>query len=705
MIFFLDVKMSLIIFLFLSGVLFICDGLHVLGPSSPLTVQLGGSVMLPCYVEAPIPLEELEVEWKRTDSGTLVHLFQDGESRPEAQNQAYSGRASFFTEEVKRGNFSLLLTNLTTKDAGIYNCSVYRQQETGQTSVEINEIEYLIVTGGHVVSAYVGEDITLNCSVESHIPPKKLEVLWKTVDQHIPVLIFQNGEVLTESTHERYTDRVEFFSPEERQKGNFSFRLKDLRTEDKGQYICEVFSGEFAANTTVEVQQLGFSSIHTGILLLCALAFVVPVFLSYPASTSLTKDYSRRALAVQYTLVCCPNIALCLAFILWGVTEGFFTEAATCSALNLLRILFLFWIAPYLNTLQENIGRFIKQSAITVGYAVITSFAYSGLALHFLRLYQGSQKIGILISPIFLLMSLLPLYIFSFIQGIKKIKHGELLNLCLTEAINFGRSFVSMYAVTIATFLLATLPILQLCLNMLSFLIIIHKGTFSGSKGTFSGSKGLYRGSKVLIWMSLLFILEAISATSSVYIHYVSLVKLETQKERVGLSCVTAYLYILSGMIFFKALFHFYGYFTRRPHSSRTRQSGELNDTVTEPQQTSELNDTVTEPQQTSGHATVYMLGAVGLIFVNSIALAVELILKARRGERTVEDLRVILLPSECIFAICCLILHISEFWQSNRERLICDLKDLCQLCACKQVSVDSPVQNYELQALQNSRG
>ncbi|XP_036427992.1 uncharacterized protein LOC118809112 isoform X1 [Colossoma macropomum] len=221
---------------------------------------------------------------------------------------------------------------------------------------------------------------------------------------------------------------------------------------------------------------------------------------------------------------------------------------------------------------------------------------------------------------------------------------------------------------------------------MLSVVIIILKGR------SFRGSMGLFRGSMVLIWMSVLLILEVISASSSVYIHYVSLDTLDTQKERVGLICVTAYLYILSGMILFKALFHVYGRFTRRPHSNRTQQSVEL-------------NSTVTEAQQTSGHAIVYMLGAVGLSFVNSIALAVELILKARNGERTVEDLRVILIPSESVFAIGCLMLQISAFWWTNRERLMYDLKDLRQLCRCKQVSADSPVQNHELQALQNSRG
>ncbi|XP_037399789.1 uncharacterized protein LOC108431415 isoform X1 [Pygocentrus nattereri] len=632
--------MGLNICLFLSGVLFICDGLHVLGPSDPLIVELGGSVMLPCYVEAPLPLEELEVEWKGADSGTLVHLFQDGESRPEAQNQAYSGRASFFTEEVERGNFSLLLTNLTTKDAGIYNCSVYSQQETGQTSVEIKEIEYLIVTGGHVVSAYVGEDITMNCSVDSHIPPEKLdEVSWKKVDQQIQVLIFLNGEVQPESTHERYADRVELFSREEIQKGNFSFRLKDLRTEDKGQYICEAFFGEFADNTTVEVQQLGFSSMHTGILLLCIIAFVVPVVLGYPAYVSLKRnDNSKRALAVQYTLVCCSNIALCLAFILWGVIEGFLTEAATCSAINLLRILFLFWIAPYLDTFKAILQRFIKRSAITLEYAVIAAFAYSGFIVRLWHNYQQTKNI-VRLGIIIVLLSLpFLLCINIFVQGLTKIFKQEQTNYILTELINGARGcyVVLTYGVNISKLVLFILPFLEMI-----FVYFRCQCLFN-------------RGSRVLIRMSVLLILEIVCASSSVYIHYDLLDTLDFRKERDGLTCLAAYLYVLTGMLLFKVVIDDYGLFSRRPHSNRTRQVVE--------------SSTVTGTQRTSGHAIVYMLGAVGLSCVNSVALAVELILKARNGERTVNDLRVILVPFECIFPIGCLVLQISAFCKYNLQ-------------------------------------
>ncbi|KAF7704902.1 hypothetical protein HF521_020188 [Silurus meridionalis] len=234
-----------------------CNGFHVQGPSDPLTVQLRDSVMLPCFVETPLPMEELEVEWKRIDSGSLVHLWQNGESRPESQNQRYHERAHFFSEEVAHGNFSLLLTNVTQEDAGVYKCVVHTNQHSDETLIKIMETERLIVSGGHVISAYAGEEITLNCSVDSHIPSEKIEeVSWKKQDEDLLLLLYQEGEILTESTHGRFKGRVEFFSAEDRNKGNFSMRLKDVRTKDRGLYICSAFSGDLSDNTTVEVQQL-----------------------------------------------------------------------------------------------------------------------------------------------------------------------------------------------------------------------------------------------------------------------------------------------------------------------------------------------------------------------------------------------------------------------------------------------------------------
>jgi len=111
------------------------------------------------------------------------------------------------------------------------------------------------------MSAYVGEDVTLNCSVDSHIKPEHIkEVSWSKTDEDedIPVLLFQNNETFPGSSDLQFRDRVEFFT-DEIPKGNFSLRLKSVRTEDKGVYICHVFAGGLSANTTVVLVRLGES--------------------------------------------------------------------------------------------------------------------------------------------------------------------------------------------------------------------------------------------------------------------------------------------------------------------------------------------------------------------------------------------------------------------------------------------------------------
>ncbi len=110
------------------------------------------------------------------------------------------------------------------------------------------------------ISASVGEDVTLNCSVDSHITLEDLVVSWMKTDEDedIVVLLYQDHNASPEATDERYRDRVEFFS-DETPKGNFSLRLKSVRSEDKGVYMCEVSAGVLSANTTVVLEQLGES--------------------------------------------------------------------------------------------------------------------------------------------------------------------------------------------------------------------------------------------------------------------------------------------------------------------------------------------------------------------------------------------------------------------------------------------------------------
>ncbi|XP_028811976.1 butyrophilin-like protein 2 [Denticeps clupeoides] len=250
------------------------EGLQVEGPSGPLQVQLGDTVLLPCFVRTPVPLEELEVEWRRSDSETLVLLFQDGEERGEESE--FRNRAHFFTEEISRGNFSLFLTDVTPADAGTYRCSVHTEKESGDTTALISVVRLVVSGGARAVSAGLGEDVILSCSVDSSEQIE--EVVWKT-DQDIIVLQYKDGEVLPDSSHERYRGRAEFF-PAEIHKGNFSLRLKEVRTEDKGDFMCEVHTSLLSASTTVLLEDLGLSLLHVLILLLCIIAALLALSLS-----------------------------------------------------------------------------------------------------------------------------------------------------------------------------------------------------------------------------------------------------------------------------------------------------------------------------------------------------------------------------------------------------------------------------------------
>ncbi|XP_072522996.1 uncharacterized protein [Salminus brasiliensis] len=531
---------------FLSGLFLICEGLHVLGPSGPLTVELGGSLMLPCYVESPLPLEELEVEWKRTGSESLVHLFQVGESRPESQSQAYSGRARFFTEEIKHGNFSLLLTDLTSKDAGVYSCTVYRQQETGQASVEIMDVERLVVVGGHVISAYAREDITLNCSVDSHIPPEKLEeVSWKKVDQQIPVLIYQDGAVQAESTHERYMDRVEFFGTEEIHRGNFSLRLKELQTEDKGLYICEVFSGEFSANTTVEIQ-VGLSHIHNMVLFLCVITCLSGASLLFGCvPMNHFKGPGTWIIIIQNALVFCPNMLMCAAFIFWGVLKGFLIGTVTCLVVSVLRTGLLLLFSPYCCRFQENTIKFIKAfpfleyCAVLIIFAVVVGQHGWGIQDKGLMGLAGTLLVLSIIIVLFIILD-------TFLPASRCLFYCGLV-----------------------------LYILMIFLDLIIFIVLMDLFV-AGKNIEANGNAGL-------ICMMIFMVCLLVLALRSKY--------------------------------------------------RNDRQSTSSNSALWKP-------DII---------GTTYMVGAAVMFLVNSVTLAVELFTDAGN------ELRVILLPFECAFVICCL--------------------------------------------------
>uniref|UniRef100_A0A671KML4 Ig-like domain-containing protein n=1 Tax=Sinocyclocheilus anshuiensis TaxID=1608454 RepID=A0A671KML4_9TELE len=123
----------------ISNKTFLFSG-FIVKPSHHTPVPPGASVVLPCYEDKPSRMEGLRVEWRKKDLKDLVHLYQDGESRAEEQDEDYQNRSHFFTEHIKDGNFSLRLDKLRAEDEGEYTCTrtVHLFWNRRQFSTKIN---------------------------------------------------------------------------------------------------------------------------------------------------------------------------------------------------------------------------------------------------------------------------------------------------------------------------------------------------------------------------------------------------------------------------------------------------------------------------------------------------------------------------------------------------------------------------------------
>ncbi|XP_043091570.1 uncharacterized protein LOC122341930 isoform X2 [Puntigrus tetrazona] len=592
------VNMKLLIII-LIAVLRMCDGLIVHGPSGPLVAPLGSSVVLPCYVDELLSMRGLEVEWRRADSDTLVHLYQDGESRPESQEPDYQDRAHFFTDQIQHGNFSLRLDNLRPEDEGRYTCRVHSREDSGETVIQIKDVERLLVSGSsRSISASVGEDVTLNCSVDSHITPEHIEeVSWKKTDEDedILVLLVQNNETLPDSAHERYRDRAGFFTAEI-SKGNFSLRLKSVRTEDKGVYMCQVFAGVLSANATVVLERLGFSVSHIMVLIFCISASGSALLLC-----CLIYCRSRaKVLHLQVLLVFCPNMSMFFAFMLWGFAEGSLHETASCCTLYFMRPLMLFWAAPYLKNFPDIIRRWIDSSSIDVQISVFTVLFFLVLLRRtWSTIVQYTEADKAMITALFILMLLLCLI--KVIKGITNIVvEKKSSNVETRERINHVLQGWELLSCRI-------LPLLQ-------FILVFY--SFGAAK----------RGSEWIGNLIRLIIMLVVNGAlfPMLFLYFKTL---ENEKDRFALVCMVGLFQVLSMIRFSYDYLEF-----PRVHA-------------------------------------LYVFGAVVLVLVNSAGLMTELILQAVNGERAVEDLRMVVFPSECLFILIGMAVEIFTFLRSVGKR------------------------------------
>lgn len=99
--------------------------------SKEIKVKLGEDVILP--YQSPTEAEIKLIEWTKLDPGLSkvsdVFFYRDRNIQSN-QHKNYQGRVELNQKDIKQGSFSVILKNVTTKDAGTYKFDV---METGDS--------------------------------------------------------------------------------------------------------------------------------------------------------------------------------------------------------------------------------------------------------------------------------------------------------------------------------------------------------------------------------------------------------------------------------------------------------------------------------------------------------------------------------------------------------------------------------------------
>ncbi|XP_045921465.1 uncharacterized protein LOC123980911 [Micropterus dolomieu] len=200
------------------------------------------------------------VEWTRPDlEPEYVLFYRDGRSDPTQQHPSFKNRVQLVDRELKDGDVSLILKNVSSNDAGTYECRVATGLSRHQriiiesepiriiqlevsasgSSEDVMEADYTVNNGlaADVVRVKPGDDVTLPCQAgEASIRA----VEWSRADLEPEyVLFYRDGLSDPTQQHPSFKDRVQLVDRELKD-GDVSLILKNVSSNDTGTYECRV---------------------------------------------------------------------------------------------------------------------------------------------------------------------------------------------------------------------------------------------------------------------------------------------------------------------------------------------------------------------------------------------------------------------------------------------------------------------------------
>ncbi|XP_025760397.1 uncharacterized protein LOC112845061 [Oreochromis niloticus] len=204
-----------------------------------LKAESGQDVILTCRA----PNNNIRgVHWSRADLKTEYVLFyQDRHFDLENQHPSFKNRVDLQDRQMKGGDVSLILTDVTINDTETYECHGFMAETHSWELISIIYLSVVVPPDQKIITAESGQDVTLTC----HTPNNNIRgVHWSRADlEPANVLFYRDGHFVPGDQHPSFKNRVDL-QDRQMKGGDVSLILKDVMVNDTETYECRVFTEE-----------------------------------------------------------------------------------------------------------------------------------------------------------------------------------------------------------------------------------------------------------------------------------------------------------------------------------------------------------------------------------------------------------------------------------------------------------------------------